>query len=436
MKSENLQTLAKQGLSLLRWTIDEWKAVEETRLGGARFSLVFPHEIARSARPRSLVLIAVNDDGETALKVGLVRSIQATATFDSRVVFDLVRPITPGSLEQLLAMVTEKSLQNGVTKIKNSSDTFQRISPKLGDSLLRAIAASPDNDAVLQRIASELERPKHFQDARALQQDAVSLALKAFGVKDGATILSLPGGDTSLATVRLLEDAVIEHDARWLPGWSMTDSDLTGRAVFKQGADQLEVFTANKRPLEELFGVDLIYLNRSRGALVMVQYKMMEPEQRTRSKRTTAGSEYEVADDQEWIVPIDTQFTAELARMKKFDQDLSPDGTYRLNSGAFFFKLIKRNAATNAAGIVLSLDHLNHMIAKGAASGPRGGLRISYRTLNGHYLRSDPFVELVRSGYIGTRDATTENLRALIEAALNGGRAVVAAIQSAFGASD
>jgi len=89
MKFENLKTLAKQGLSLLRWTMDEWKAVEETRLGGARFSLVFPHEIARSARPRSLVLIAINAEGETALKVGLVRSIQATATFDSRVVFDL-----------------------------------------------------------------------------------------------------------------------------------------------------------------------------------------------------------------------------------------------------------------------------------------------------------------------------------------------------------
>jgi len=331
-------------------------------------------------------------------------------------------------------MATEKALQNGVTKFKKSSDNFQRISPKLGDSLLKAIAASPDNDAVLQRIASELERAKHFQDAGALQQDAVSLALKAFGVKDGATTLSLPGGDTSLATVRLMEDAVIEHDARWLPGWTMTVSDLTGRAVFKQGADQLEVFTANKRPLEELFGVDLIYLNRSRGALVMAQYKLMEPDGQTRRKITTAGFEY--VDDQEWIVPIDPQFTAELARMKKFDQDLSPDGTYRLNSGAFFFKLVKRNAATNAAGIVLSLDHLNHMIAKGGASGPRGGLRISYRTLNGHYLRSDPFVELVRSGYIGTRDATTENLQALIGAALNGGRAVVAAIQTVLRASE
>jgi len=38
----------------------------------------------------------------------------------------------------------------------------------------------------------------------------------------------------------------------------------------------------------------------------------------------------------------------------------------------------------------------------------------------------------VRSGYIGTRGATTEHLQELIGAALAGGRAVVAAIQSAM----
>jgi len=36
-----------------------------------------------------LVLSAINAEGETALKVGPVRSIQATATSDSRLVCDL-----------------------------------------------------------------------------------------------------------------------------------------------------------------------------------------------------------------------------------------------------------------------------------------------------------------------------------------------------------
>jgi len=87
--------------------------------------------------------------------------------------------------------------------------------------------------------------------------------------------------------------------------------------------------------------------------------------------------------------------------MVQFDKDLSPEGNFRLHSGAFYFKLVKRYAATNAAGIILSLDHLKKLIANDALRGPRGGLRISYDALCGHYLRGEAFVELIRSGYIG-----------------------------------
>jgi hypothetical protein len=58
-----------------------------------------------------------------------------------------------------------------------------------------------------------------------------------------------------------MEDSVIEHDARHIQGYELVHSDLTGRALFERGEDQLEVFTANRRPLEHCFGVDLIYLN-------------------------------------------------------------------------------------------------------------------------------------------------------------------------------
>lgn len=122
--------------------------------------------------------------------------------------------------------------------------------------------------------------------------------------------------------------------------------------------------------------------------------------------------------------------------MNRFDKDLSVKGPCRLNTGAFFFKLVKRYASVDAAGIILSLGHLKQLIAEGRTSGPRGGLHISYNSLRGHYLRGEVFVELVRSGYIGTRGSTTQHLRELIEAAINGGRAVVAAIQSVVAVPD
>jgi hypothetical protein len=42
-------------------------------------------------------------------------------------------------------------------------------------------------------------------------------------------------------------------------------------------------------------------------------------------------------------------------------------------------------------------------------------------------------VELIRSGYVGTRGATTTHLQTLIDASLDGGKAVVAGVQSALG---
>jgi len=117
--------------------------------------------------------------------------------------------------------------------------------------------------------------------------------------------------------------------------------------------------------------------------------------------------------------------------MVRFDNDLLPSGPYRLNSGAFFFKLVKRHAMTNSSGIMISLGHLKQLLTEGVATGPRGGLRVSYQKLNGHYLRSEAFVELIRSGYIGTRGATTNHFQSLINDTLRGGRAVVAAYQIA-----
>lgn len=432
MNAKDIKDLGKNSVSLLRVSPDQWRAIAEKRRQGTRFSLNFLHQDARQGQRGGLVLIATLEP-EPALRVGIIGSISAIATFDTRVLFDLVSPIVPGSLHRLLSAVTAPGLRKHADRFASESRGFERVSPKLGRALVARIAAEPQNGPAFARIMAHQQRPTHYENARALQQDAVALAVKAFG-GDEASAVELLGGDTAIATIRVLEDAAIEHDARWIPGWRLTGSNLTGRATFKKPGERMDVFTANKRPLEELFGVDLIYLNVARGALVMVQYKMLEPEERGRRRSPTDVFACDEIDEQGWIVRIDEQFKDELARMRQFDRDLDPRGPYRLNSGAFFFKLVRRYAAIKSTGILLSLSHLDHMIGEGVLIGPGGGLRIGYRSLNGQYLRSEPFVELVRSGYVGTRGATTDHLQALIEASLDGGRAVVAGIQTALGA--
>ena len=428
MDAADLKELKRKGLALLRLTSDEMSALAETRRRGERFSLNFPHQVARQGQRGGLVLVAMPD----LLRIGVIGSIGATSTFDSRVVFDLLTPVVPETLASLLAGVERHGLRGPRDRLARGAYGFERVSEKLGDALIDRLVGQPKNGPGLARILAHRRRPTRFENARALQHDAVSLAIKAFGGSYEASEIALPGADSAIGTVRLLEDAVIEHDARWMPGWRLTASSLTGRATFEKHGERLDVFTANKRPLEQLFGVDLIYLNEARGALVMVQYKMLEPEHRGRRRVGTELSSDDELDEKDWTVRIDQQFEDELERMRRFDRDLDPAGSYRLNAGAFFFKFVRRHAATTTASILVTLGHLDHMLDDGRLSGPRGGLRLGYETLAGQYLRNEPFVELIRSGYVGTRGATTLHLQALIEASLEGGKAVVAGIQTAL----
>lgn len=61
-----------------------------------------------------------------------------------------------------------------------------------------------------------------------------------------------------------------------------------------------------------------------------------------------------------------------------------------------------------------------------------GNLKISYRSLKGHFMRQDALFSLIQSGYIGTHVGTSNDLRALIESIVDGDSAAVVAIQRAI----
>lgn len=419
MKAQDLKCLINNGLSYLKLTQDEWEALRETRFEGRRFSLHFGHEEVENVRGDGLILISIPDKRK-GLRVGLVNSVMATSTFDSRVLVDFVAPIKPGSLLELIRAVEVTTSRTPFDKLIKLGTGLHKVSKKAGETLIKMIAADPANQAALAPIIGRLRKPTHFEDARALQQDAIKQAIAWFRGAGEAKSISSSRSTTTLSSVRLHEDAVIEHDARWMPGWNLVDSDLTGKATFEKDGSRLAVYTANKRSLEKLLGIDLIYLNEKRGSLIMVQYKMME------RRGKIASSD----DDQDWIVPIDEQFKKELSRMRRFDKNNTSKGSYRLHSGAFYFKLVKRYASVKTGGFILSLGHLDHLHSSGGLSGPKGGMRISFNGLDGQHLRGEAFTDLIASGYVGTQNLTTAQFATLIKESLENGYGVVAAIEA------
>ena len=297
---------------------------------------------------------------------------------------------------------------------------IEALTPRLSILLLDALASIDGNHDALHAVETELSASKRFDGVPQLQEDAVRTALAAFGltVDDRPDALFLvPGKRTALSRLPVREDAVIQHDARQIPGFDLVESDLTGRAVFRRGDERLEVFTANKLTLEETFGVDLIYFNIPRRSVVMVQYKMLELE-------PTDGSE------PDWIYRPDEKLDQQIIRMRGFSASHAPKPLeYRLNSEVFYLKFVKRDGLIRDGAIITPLEHFEKLRDDPVCRGPRKGLRVSYRSLSGRYLRQKPFLDLVRAGYIGAYAETTDQIRVLVQGVLEGNRALVAAIE-------
>jgi hypothetical protein len=334
--------------------------------------------------------------------------------------------LDPQSFNEFVGLVRNKRAANDLTRRLSSYAPVVSLPPELSSHVMRALTKRPKNCASLARIASLLEPKRQRAIIRRMQADAIQSALEIFGLAGDAQATSQKlahPNDTELSSHWLQEDSVIEHDARQVQGFVLTNSRVTGRAEFRRGNEVLEVITANRRPLEHVFGVDLIYHNVSRNSLVMVQYKMLN----SRGKRMPG-----VFPD--WIYRPDAQLKEEIERMKQFRKSLPPaPGEYRLNQAMYYLKFVRRDKIGSSAAITIPLEHFEQLQRNPSNKGPRGALRVSYKALNGCYLRDEAFFNLIRTGYIGAHASTTKVLLPLIDALVDGDRAVVLAIQQARG---
>jgi len=427
---DTLKTLAQQKpLVVIRFEKHEWERLSESRRGPYEFTIARSHSLLAGIGVPTPCLIVGADRPSYPSKMkvesrhlhfGLVSSRSPISTLESRIKIRRSLIIRPNSEAELLQLVTEQPHARNLKARLGSDERIVQLSPKLSSYLIDRLASIDENQGVMRAVAESLSGQRTFHGAAALQQDAVRSALKAFGLTSDDQALSLElvkGRDTALTRIGIMEDSVVEHDARHLPGYDLVDSDLTGRAVFERGNERLEVFTANRRPLEHVFGVDLIYLNITRQNIVMVQYKMLEPER--------DGT------DTDWIYRPDTKLDSEIRRMRKFARNHSPGPfEYRLNPEVFYLKFVKRDGAISNGAIVTPIDHFEKLRKDPACRGSKGGLRVSYEGLAGRYLRQGAFLDLIRSGYIGAHAEKTAEMKTLVDVVLKNNRAIVAAIQS------
>lgn len=297
------------------------EGLSESKRGLDRFTIARPHNMFRDLKLPTICLVAMGDGQTQKCFVGIATSKAAVATFDSRLAMKKLKPLALPSISALKNELVSKAFKNALVskafknafEFKLKSDVVAvGMTPKLSVAIVKALSAKRVNRSALETVARHIPKLSPPRIAEWEQLDAIRTAMAAFGLSKSECPWIVETTDDSDSTLTFLdryqahvfEDYVIQKDAGTVPGYSLFKRDLTGRAVFVRGNERLEIFTANRGPLEAMLGVDLVYINDTLGSTLMVQYKVLE---RARDPET---------DISDWIYRPDGQLKRELARMK------------------------------------------------------------------------------------------------------------------------
>lgn len=264
----------------------------------------------------------------------------------------------------------------------------------------------------------------------AYQKDTVATALYIAGMDRSSISFWMPTSDQKpksfledLPFSVHREDSLLAVDMNSVPGYNYLKRLPNQAAVFEnKKGERLTVILANREPLEEQTGADLIYFNEKYRAFIFVQYKAME------SEHGKAVFRYP-----------DRQLTKEIKRMdsillqlQKVKQDNTRDG-YRLNVDPFFLKFCPRlqfnpDNTGPVKGMYLPLGYWKSTADNPVMEGPRGGKHISYENA-GRYFGNTSFANIVTHAWVGTTIPQSKILEDYIEQVVTAGRSVTFAVK-------
>ncbi len=312
-----------------------------------------------------------------------------------------------------------------------------RLTAQNWDALLNLIAERRPQAADFIRDLEKLrgmEAPSGSSDAYeniAQEKDATRVALEIFGLDKDEIRSGLRVDEVKVAPFLknikqavLLEDQILSHQSRILPGFERINDYVQGWVEFEKENERVTIFNANRTSVERVLGVDLVYYNHRFDSYVMVQYK--------RLPKATRGWHFNAAEP---------QFQKDLTRMKRFAsysggrQVTRGPLDYRLGGEYFFFKFCKQVLFEPlSTGFVdafyLPLGFVDCVLQ--STKGEERITRLDAENCN-RSLSNTEFIYLMRHGWLGTFASPTQTITDIIEASIEGNRSVIAAISRSLG---
>ncbi len=366
------------------------------------------------------------------------KRIVSTARVRSRIqpLYLLEDPIDCDELERMVAQRSDHHVTRALLEGINSFDLYpKQFTERSSLVIVEALRhISREASTVLDRLLSDTPTLPLLDQLRLQEErDAVTTAFRFAGLSQSAyprqrsaaqLTPGMPFGASFERSNIDNEDDLIAADLRRFDN-NVEILELAGSMVrIYDNRLCLTVINVNRKPLEQVYGVDLVYYDHIQDTAVGVQYK----------KLRKVGVESSHGTSTEWVYQDRSQLVKQLELMGKesFGEVASADD-WRLSSSPNFFKFIRPpdfnpNSRDLIKGMYVPDGYLRLGIEEGKFdTGPIGGFRIGYD--NTRYFTSTTFIELVRQVWIGTRKTDRSGLAEKV-AALAVDDEVVLAIRS------
>ena len=409
---------------LVHWTIDPdvLDYDGELQYQGYR-TVTASSDTARTITVGSVVLCADFEfygRGHIVRAIGKVKRKSAGTTRRRRVRLD---PFWQLSSPIDLAQIMEGSDRHVAKAIEEAffGDPAhpKSFTARSADIILKAVArASDEAKSLIDRLSLNQEPIAGLDGMRLREErDAVGTSLELAGLSRSSRPLSDSSEDvrsgqafgalnSSLSSL-VHEDDLIAHDLSRFDILSDIKPLSPSAFLIIDRDIRLTVINVNRKPLERVHGVDLVYYDETRDQATAVQYKRLEGIKEGRSVK-------------KWVY----HRKAELEKQLKLIQQpprvpAVSSEEWRISPSPTFFKFVTAESFNpNDDGLIRGMYVPSDYLALGIKdksfnTGVRGGFEIGFN--NTRYLSRSVFVELVRRGWIGTSKTDKSSLGRMVK---------------------
>ena len=257
------------------------------------------------------------------------------------------------------------------------------------------------------------------EENNGFQKDALTFILKCSGFDDLVINLNeydiendaMPQFLRTLRRPSFREDVMIINDSTVFDDWRMIDKNLVCTTL-SDGNKRLSIMYSNRLKLEEMLGVDLIYIDEQNKTMILIQYKRLIGK---------SVKQYNPLKDKNYRKEMDT--------INKINSllNLSRDSNYRYNKCCFYFKLCKDIQPVKSRelvdGMYIPLDYWQYLLDSSLTD---NGYFFSYESVPNH-INNTLFTGLLKTGLIGCSEQDYSILGEIIKEIIDSGKSLLLA---------